>query len=601
MITVVVALSAGATAATAVGVNMIPEVTPPPLGWSVNGAAEPVAAGFRLTHAGRHDEAGSAFWNNVVSLTAPTGIEFDADLGGGGAPGADGLALVFADAQRGGSPHVAGENASAIGYGGIPGVAVILDTYQNIGEPSSNFVGIANGLDENGAPRYLAMTTAVPDLRDGTHHVQVDTARNHVDVVIDGRLALSRSVALPGTRVRRVHRRERRVHRRPRGHEHPRRRRVGHRVDRWRRRARRAARCAGTNARAGSVTRRAPRAPCAGVPMLNGQADIDAAPAGTTFCLSGTHNWSLTPKRGDRFVGPAVLDGGHTTTYTFEPGSATDVVLAQLEIRNYAPGYQTRGDHVQPGVVGMDARRLAGARQRHRRRRQRTGGRTALAGAGRPVLRQPPRRSHERVRHRRDRRRGGDRPQQLHRRQLHDGERLVRRRGRRVQVGRRRRDRAQLERAPQRMRRVVGRRDTRGATITGNQVHDNWAEGIFVEISHDATVTGNTVSGNGFRSFRGSCARIWMYGGGITVAASDNVTVLGNTVTGNCNGITATQEHRGDALLEHVTVANNTIAGPGGKTGAAVYPVSIANLLLRDITFAGNTITNGMSNCGLQC
>ena len=88
--------------------------------------------------------------------------------------------------------------------------------------------------------------------------------------------------------------------------------------------------------------------------------------------------------------------------------------------------------------------------------------------------------------------------------------------------------------------------NTYGATITNNRVHDNWAEGIFVEISHDATVTGNTVTGNGFHSFRGSCARIWMYGGGITIAASDNVTVLGNTVSGNCNGITATQENRPD-------------------------------------------------------
>ena len=102
VIAVVVALSAGATAATAVGVNMIPEVTPPPLGWSVNGAAEPVAAGFQLTHAGRHDEAGSAFWNTVVSLTAPTGIEFDADLGGGGR-----------DGRRRHGPRVRGQRSAA--------------------------------------------------------------------------------------------------------------------------------------------------------------------------------------------------------------------------------------------------------------------------------------------------------------------------------------------------------------------------------------------------------------------------------------------------------------------------------------------------------
>ena len=36
--------------------------------------------------------------------------------------------------------------------------------------------------------------------------------------------------------------------------------------------------------------------PCVGVPMLSGQADIDARPQGTNFCLSGMHHWTLTPK-----------------------------------------------------------------------------------------------------------------------------------------------------------------------------------------------------------------------------------------------------------------------------------------------------------------
>src|SRR4051812_7917004 len=89
-----------------------------------------------------------------------------------------------------------------------------------------------------------------------------------------------------------------------------------------------------------------------GVPMLNGQTDINAAPAGTTFCLSGTHNWDLTPKTGDRFIGPAVLDGGHATKYAFEPGGAKNVLLAQLEIRNYAPGYQMAAVMTNPSSSG---------------------------------------------------------------------------------------------------------------------------------------------------------------------------------------------------------------------------------------------------------
>ena len=310
---------------------MIPDVTSPPLGWSVNGAAEPVAAGFQLTHAGRHDEAGSAFWNTAVDLTAPTTVEFDADLGGGGVTGADGMALVYADAQRGGSPHVVGENASAVGYGGIPGVAVILDTYQNFGEPSSNFVGIANGLDANGVPSYVAKTTAVPDLREGMHHVQIDTARNHVDVVIDGGLALSRSVTLPARAY------------------------VGftganggytddHVVTNIRADAASGIGSIGGGtepvARPDDPAPTPPSVPCVGVVMTGGQADINAYGPNTTFCLSGTHNWSLAPKSGDRLIGPAVLDGQHVSQFAIDAGTSSGVVVASLEIRNYTTAYQ---------------------------------------------------------------------------------------------------------------------------------------------------------------------------------------------------------------------------------------------------------------------
>src|SRR5438045_2808003 len=54
-----------------------------------------------------------------------------------------------------------------------------------------------------------------------------------------------------------------------------------------------------------TTTPTTPVAPtCVGTPMPSGQPDIDAHPTGTTFCLSGTHNWTLHPKSGD------VLRGG---------------------------------------------------------------------------------------------------------------------------------------------------------------------------------------------------------------------------------------------------------------------------------------------------
>jgi parallel beta-helix repeat protein len=142
------------------------------------------------------------------------------------------------------------------------------------------------------------------------------------------------------------------------------------------------------------------------------------------------------------------------------------------------------------------------------------------------------------------------------------------------------------------------------ATIANNHVYDNWDIGIFIEISTNARIAGNTVTGNGFRSHRASCNRIWLYGGGITVTASGGIEIAGNTVAGNCNGITATQESRPDGrpgLLQNVSVHDNTVSGPGGKTGAGAYPANIANLAARNVVFTANTATNGMNLCNLRC
>jgi len=339
---------------------------------------------------------------------------------------------------------------------------------------------------------------------------------------------------------------------------------------------------------------------CSGVPMVNGQADINAAPAGTTFCLSGTHNWDLTPKSGDQFIGPAVLDGASATPYAFEPGSAKNVVLSQLEIRNYSPNYQmaaimanqtSSGWTLQDLQVHDNGNRSGGAGVAVGPGWQITGGRyynnrqkglTSAYGSNATL----------------------DGVEIDHNNFTDDSYTAAT-----VNCGddaggfKWVADNVTVKNSSVHDNACVGLwsdANTHGATITNNHVYNNWAEGI----SHDATVTGNTVYGNGFRSFRGACANLWLYGGGITLAASDNVTVADNTVTGNCNGITGTQENRPDGnpgLLQNVTVENNTIAGPGGKTGVAAWPVSIANLSTRNIVFTNNTVSNGMNACGLLC
>src|SRR5262249_30999707 len=58
---------------------------------------------------------------------------------------------------------------------------------------------------------------------------------------------------------------------------------------------------------------------------------------------------------------------------------------------------------------------------------------------------------------------------------------------------------------------------THDSVITNNTIYNNWTEGIFIEISSGATITGNTVYGNGFRTNGNGCA--WLWGGGITIAS----------------------------------------------------------------------------------
>ena len=137
------------------------------------------------------------FWTTPLDLDTPIRVGLDASMSGGGTAGADGIALVFADAWQGGNPDLLGNSGLALGYGGIRGVAVTLDTFQNVGEPDGNFVGIADGVDADGAPAYVATTARVPDLRSGVHTLQVDVTDDHLDVSVDGRAVLSADVALP--------------------------------------------------------------------------------------------------------------------------------------------------------------------------------------------------------------------------------------------------------------------------------------------------------------------------------------------------------------------------------------------------------------------
>ncbi len=84
-----------------------------------------------------------------------------------------------------------------------------------------------------------------------------------------------------------------------------------------------------------------------------------------------------------------------------------------------------------------------------------------------------------------------------------------------------------------------------------NLIEDNYANGIFHEISYDAVIRNNVIRRNGF----GHDA--WLWGGGIMIASSSNVEIYGNTLEDNYNGIAMTRQNRGSGEYGLHTLANN--------------------------------------------
>ncbi|MGC0314661.1 lectin-like domain-containing protein [Kitasatospora acidiphila] len=168
-------------------------VAPPgPNGWTDNGSAAMSGTDLVLTQAVAN-QAGSAFAATPVA-SANLHAHFTAQIGNGS--GADGLAFVLLDASKAG-PTALGGSGGGMGYAGLPGVAVVLDTIKHTGDPSNNFVAVATGAVNNRL-QYAATSTTVPQLRQGTHTVDVTTTpAGHLQVAIDGRQVIDTPVTLP--------------------------------------------------------------------------------------------------------------------------------------------------------------------------------------------------------------------------------------------------------------------------------------------------------------------------------------------------------------------------------------------------------------------
>ncbi len=340
--------------------------------------------------------------------------------------------------------------------------------------------------------------------------------------------------------------------------------------------------------------------------MNAGQADIARHGTGTRFCLSGKHNWLLIPKAGDVLIGPAVLDGRNSRQHAIV-ARAPNVTLGKLTIQHYNNGNGSQqgaiyiadnaaakakasGWHLNYLNVGFNSASGSGTGNGwiftggrfHDNRQEGIGG---AMGNGVTI-------NHVEIDH------NDFTNTKYTTRNWNCGDEAggVKWVTNNMTV----KNSSIHNNACKGLWADLGARHN---TITHNHVYNNWDEGIFIEISSYATVTGNTVTGNGKRNYNRSGSRCpWLFAGGITINSSDHVVIAHNTVSGNCNGITGVQQDRPDGnpgLLQNDSIHDNTISGPGGKTGVASD--NDAHLKTRNIVFTRNTVRKGMYYCRLNC
>lgn len=163
-------------------------------GWTVNGSSVVTGSTLQLTGAIPTYQAGTAFWPTPVNASGMSAT-FTTTIGGG-TGGADGLTLMLADPAT--ATTMVGGVGGGLGFSGIKGVAVALDTYQNTVNPSANFVGITDGALDPTAPgllHWINTSTVVPNLR-ATNTVTVTLVAGVLSVIVDGTLVLSAAVTV---------------------------------------------------------------------------------------------------------------------------------------------------------------------------------------------------------------------------------------------------------------------------------------------------------------------------------------------------------------------------------------------------------------------
>jgi len=112
------------------------------------------------------------------------------------------------------------------------------------------------------------------------------------------------------------------------------------------------------------------------------------------------------------------------------------------------------------------------------------------------------------------------------------------------------------------------------------RVEDNYAAGIFHEISGPATIRNNQIRRNGF-GHPG-----WLWGAGVQIANAGKATVHGNLIEGNRNGVCFTDQGRGPLSGEVYANTNLDTGITGVATNQASWPQGV-------FEYRGNTYQGG--------
>ncbi len=175
------------------GSTLLPQ---PGTGWVFNGSAAMAGNEAVLTPA-TNMQAGAAFYSQTIATDGMTAA-FTLRMNGGS--GADGATFALIDpAQATAGPASVGGKGSGLGFAGLPGVAVTFQTYASYGVSSYNFVGIGTST-AGGAMTLVASSTSVPQLRTGTHNINISVSGTTITLKVDGTTVLTKSVpGLPAT------------------------------------------------------------------------------------------------------------------------------------------------------------------------------------------------------------------------------------------------------------------------------------------------------------------------------------------------------------------------------------------------------------------